>query len=307
MKLMDWCYRKFGQRLPDALMGLGTAGVVGGTMMACHATTKLPAIMDEYREQKKQLLEEAGVAPDEEIPKEVKKELRKIKAKTGGKIVLNYTPAAIVEGTSLAGMWQAYGTEKKALIGMSTAYMTIYNGFEKYRENVRKEYGEEVDDKMLHGWEEEEIVSVDEHGEQVVEKVKVYPHDCNDMPSQYARYFCYREADGAEPSFDYNLAFLDAQEKALNRMFKARKKVMLNDVYELLGIKHSVAGNHVGWIYDKDHPSGDNQIKFRIQIVYRRKLDDFGNPDGIEKVLMIDPNVDGEIEKKAVALGLMDK
>ena len=307
MKLMDWCYRKFGQKLPDALMGLGTAGVVGGTVMACHATTKLPAIMDEYREQKKQLLEEAGVAPDEEIPKEVKKELRKLKAKTGGKIVLNYTPAAIVEGTALTGMWRAYGTEKKALIGMSTAYMTIYNGFEKCRENVRKEYGEEVDDKMLHGWEEEEIVSVDEHGEQVVEKVKVYPHDCNDMPSPYARYFCCGEAEGAEPSFDYNKAFLEAQEKAINRMFRAYKKLMLNDVYDLLGIKRSVAGNRVGWVYDKNSPIGDNYISLRIQIVYRRKFDDFGNPDGIEKVLMIDPNVDGPIEERAVALGLMDK
>ena len=92
------------------------------------------------------------------------------------------------------------------------------------------------------------------------------------------------------------------QEKAANLYFRAHRKMMLNEVYEMLGIKKSVAGNHVGWIYDKNTPEGDNYIDFRIQEVYREREDG----DGWEKVYMIDPNVDGMVEEKMVRLGLMD-
>jgi hypothetical protein len=80
--------------------------------------------------------------------------------------------------------------------------------------------------------------------------------------------------------------------------------MMLNEVYELFGIKPSIAGNRVGWVYDPANPSGDNQIKLRIQRVYREKDDGSGE---WEQVIMINPNVDGMVEEKMVKLGLIDR
>lgn len=291
---------------PDILMGVGTAGVVGGTVMACRATLKLPGIMDTYRDQKAQIqtgLDEDG---DQRTDKEMAKDLRRLKLRTAGKVALNYGPAVAVEGLSLGGMWTGYGKMKTACVSLGAAYMALHNGFEKYRENVRTEFGEEVDDRMMYGYHQEEVVHQAEDGTETTETVTVYPNHASDMPSPYARYFCYGEADGAERSFDYNDFFLHQQEDAINRTFRAVKGLYLNDVYEILGVRKSIKGNRVGWIYDKNKPVGDQYIDLRIRVVYREKLDENGRPCGWEKVHMIDPNVAGPVDEEMLKRGLVD-
>jgi hypothetical protein len=276
----------------DLKMGIGTGGVIGGTVFLCKETVKAKAIMDEYREAKDGLKD---------------KELRNLKLRTAGKIVVNYLPGAILEGAGLASMWSGYSDVKAAFVGIGIAYSGLQEFVDKYREGVRETYGEEADEKLAYQFRTEEVVVQDENGEEHTETVRIYPHDASKMPSQYARYFCYGEADGAERSHEYNGKFLGLQQDLMNGYFRAHKKFMLNDCYDMLGIKRSKAGNHVGWVYDPNAPVGDNDIDLRIREVYREKFDSAGNPDGWERVWMIDPNVDGMVEDKMVRLGLMDE
>jgi hypothetical protein len=298
---------KVGPKMPDILMGIGTAGVVGGTVMACRATTNVPGIMKDYRDQKAQIqtgLDEDG---DHRTDEEMAKDIRRLKVRTVGKLALNYASSAAVEGLSLAGMWGGYGQMKTMFLEASATCVTLTETIRKCREFVRNEYGEDAEEKMMHNYREEEVLSTNENGETVTEKVKIYPRDHHKMPSPYARYFCYGEATSAEKSLDYNVTFLNCLEPILTRRLKALKKIALNDVYDELGIKRSITGNRVGWIYDEKSPTGDNEVKLRARIVFRETVDDFGNPNGWERVIMIDPNVDGAMEKRAVQLGLMDE
>ncbi len=295
-------FGRIGQKVKDhrndLFMIVGTAGILGGTVLLCKETLKAPAILDAYKEAKKELESEAEVS-EEPIDK---KELTKLRAKTAGKMVLNFLPGGIVEVSGIGMQWNAYGNVKTACIGIGAAYAGLQSFVENYRAGVREKYGEDADKELAYGMHKETVVKVAEDGTETTEEIEVYPEKQDDMPSIYARYFAYPDATAAEKSMTYNKHFLTSQEEAANRLLRAHKKVMLNDVYDMLGVRRSVAGNRVGWIYDKKAPIGDNRIDFRIQEVYRK------DEDGeFEKVLMIDPNVDGPVEEKAVRLGLMDR
>lgn len=281
----------------DLKMGVGTGSVIAGTVFLCRETVKAKEIIDEYREAKEELVKNGAD----------KKEIRSLKLRTAGKITVNYLPGAVLEGAGLGVMWSGYSNVKAAFVGAGAAYGELQDFINRYREGVRETYGEEADEKLAYQFKTEDVVIADETGEEHTETVRIYPHDARKMPSPYARYFCYGEADGAERSHDYNKHFLELQEDLMNQYFRAHKKFMLNDCYDMLGIKRSKAGNHVGWVYDKDAPEGDNAIDLRIKEVYREKYDENGNPSGWERVYMIDPNVDGMVEDKMIRLGLMDE
>lgn len=277
----------------DLMMSVGTAGVVSGTVVLCKETLKTPDILEEYREARAEL----------EAEEAEKKEITKLRLKTAGKMTLNFLPGAMMEAAGLGSMWGGYSNVKTALIGVGAAYNSLQDFVDHYREGVREKYGEDVDAELAYGVRMEEVVKTNEDGTQTTEKVRIYPNSRTGMPSMYARYFTYGEAEAAERSLTYNKHFLEIMEETINRTFRARKKMMLNEVYEYLGIKQSVAGNHVGWVYDKNAPEGDNYIDLRVQEVNRERADG----DGWERVLMIDPNVDGMVEARMLRLGLMDE
>ena len=110
------------------------------------------------------------------------------------------------------------------------------------------------------------------------------------------------EAKGAEANEDYNRFFLRAQEEMANHMLRARGVLFLNEVYDMLGIDRSIAGQAVGWVYDRDSEDGDNYVDFGVQEVYRKKSD---APGDYEKVFLLDFNVDGAILGHSVDKGLL--
>ena len=58
----------------------------------------------------------------------------------------------------------------------------------------------------------------------------------------------------------------------------------------MLGIPKTKVGQIVGWIYDEEHPIGDNYVDFGI---YDLRNTEFVN--GHENVALLDFNVDGNI------------
>jgi hypothetical protein len=87
--------------------------------------------------------------------------------------------------------------------------------------------------------------------------------------------------------------FLRAQQSYFNHKLQTEHTVILNDVYDALGIPKTKTGQVVGWVYDPKNPDHDNYIDFGIYDACNSKARDFVN--GYEKVIWIDPNVDGYI------------
>ena len=87
--------------------------------------------------------------------------------------------------------------------------------------------------------------------------------------------------------------FLKQQQAHANRLLQQNGILSLNDVYEMLGFQKTQAGQVVGWIYDEEHPIGDNFVDFGIYNLYSEKARDFVN--GYERSIVLDFNVDGNV------------
>ena len=117
------------------------------------------------------------------------------------------------------------------------------------------------------------------------------PYDYSD----YARFFDVGNPNWEKDS-EYNLMFLKRQQAYANDKLKANGYLFLNEVYDMLGIPKSKAGQVVGWIYDPENGSGDNYVDFGIYNVNREAARDFVN--GYERTILLDFNVDGNIWEK---------
>ena len=111
--------------------------------------------------------------------------------------------------------------------------------------------------------------------------------------SQYARFFDETSPYWTKDS-EYNVFYLLAQQNYANEKLKAHGHLFLNDVYEMLGIPKSKAGQVVGWIYDKKNPFADSYVDFGIYKTDKNAK--FVN--GFEKTILLDFNVDGAIIDK---------
>ena len=87
--------------------------------------------------------------------------------------------------------------------------------------------------------------------------------------------------------------YLRHQQNYANELLRSRGYVFLNDVYDMLGIRRTKAGQIVGWVYDEKNPNIDNYIDFGIYNVHYEGARDFVN--GFECSILLDFNVDGPI------------
>jgi hypothetical protein len=110
--------------------------------------------------------------------------------------------------------------------------------------------------------------------------------------SQYARFFDESCPNWGKDS-EYNLAYLTQQQQYANDMLKTRGYLFLNEVYDMLGMPRSKAGQLVGWVYDPENGTGDNYVDFGIYSIDDARHRNFIN--GYEKTVLLDFNVDGLI------------
>ena len=121
---------------------------------------------------------------------------------------------------------------------------------------------------------------------------KLESNDDRVYVSDYARFFN-ESCPGWTNDAEKNVIFLKAQEHFANVLLVQRGHLFLNEVYDLLGIPRSKAGQVVGWIFDTKNPVGDNYVSFDL---YDQRNEGFIN--GLENSALLDFNVDGVILDK---------
>lgn len=279
---------------PEILMVAGIAGTIVGTVLACKATTKVSEIIEEKNKNVEDVhtcLEDNSKEYTEE---DSKKDLTIIYAQTGVKLFKLYAPAIGVMALSFASIIAGHKVLKKRNVAIAAAYAVIDKSFKQYRKNVIEEFGESVDQQMRFGLKSKEIKKKDKDGKTVKETEYYIDPEGNplDNISEYARFF-----DAASENFakdpEYNMMFLRRQQDYANEMLKARGHLFLNEVYDLLDIPRSKAGQVVGWVYDKNgNTKGDNYVDFGL---YRNDQGTRRFVNGLEYNILLDFNVDGVI------------
>lgn len=280
---------------PELLMGAGVVGVVTTTVMACRATMKLNDILDECEETRNKIkeVENNPKYEDKYSEEDARKDLVINYVQTGVKIAKLYTPAVALGVFSVGCLLGSHNIMQKRNVALSAAYLTVDKSFKEYKQRVIDRVGEEVEKEIRYGIKAEEVATIveNEDGTETTVMETVKTMDPN-LYSDYARFF-----DEASPYWqkdpEYNLVFLRAQQQYANDLLRAKGRLFLNDVYEMLGIDKTKAGQIVGWVYDPENGVGDNFVDFGIYDMSKERVRAFVN--GYEANILLDFNVDGNI------------
>lgn len=276
---------------PEICTTLGIAGGIGATVLACKATRRVDEIFAQRNTVKEQIdicLTDHEVQYTEE---DAKKDMYITNVQTGVKLLKIYSPAIILGSLSIASILFGQRILKKRNAALGAAYIAMEKGFKNYRKNVVDRFGEQVDKELKYGIKAKEITEKNEKGKEV--KKTVYEIEGNPKEiSPYARFF-EEDSDQWKKDSEYNLMFLRKQQDYANEILRCKGYLFLNDVYSMLGIPKTKAGQVVGWKWNKD---GDNYVDFGIYDVTDERKRAFVN--GYERNILLDFNVDGVIYDK---------
>ena len=293
-RLLSSTQYKIKKNRLEILMVEGIDGNIVGTVLACKATTKVSEIIEEKNKNVEDVHTCLEDNTKEYTEEDSKKDLTIIYAQTGVKLFKLYAPAIGVMALSFTSIIAGHKVLKKRNVAIAAAYAAIDRGFKQYRKNVIEEFGEGVDQQMRFGLKSKEIKKKDKDGKTVKETEYYIDPDANplDNISEYARFF-----DASSENFakdpEYNMMFLRRQQDYANEMLKSRGHLFLNEVYDLLDIPRSKAGQVVGWVYDKNgNTKGDNYVDFGL---YRNDQGTRRFVNGLEYNILLDFNVEGVI------------
>ncbi len=297
---------------PAIMVAAGIAFSVGAIVEFCRKSREGLPVIDEYKETLAELTESHNtvVAFAE---KEGKADIIKTEHRTYCKDVATETTKTVVKlgriyakpialyAISVGLNIKSYQTMRNRNVALAAAYAGLGNEIRHVYSRIAEKYGDEALYEIKHGIKKVEVeeTRIDEAtGSEVVDKklvpaIETSSGDPN-LISPYARFFndtCAPWKDDPE----YNLTYLLEVEADLNRILRTEGHLFLNTVYDKLGMKRSRAGQMVGWTYYKNgkNPHGDNYVSLGLHNIRRVEVQDFVN--GYESVILIDPNVDGEI------------
>lgn len=191
---------------------------------------------------------------------------------------------------------------------LTSEILALTAGNLAYRQRWKDKVGDEEEKKVFLDEKTEEIV--DENGKK--KKVKTTDLDRRvSLERYFDRWSSWRADDHGDIDLDVR-TIRNVQSMLCNELCGSPERmVLLNHVYDMLGLfvvnqqgqrvaDQTVAGQVAGWIWDKDHPTGDNTIVINVTRTTRR-LDD----GRIVPTLLLEFNVDGNIMEAAQERGLL--
>ena len=281
---------------PEILVVTGVVGTVVSAVMACKATTKVSTITNKAKEDINAIHTCANdPALAEEYTKEdSQKDLAIVYAQTGVQLAKLYAPAIVLGTLSITGILVGHNILRKRNLALAAAYTAVDTGFKQYRGRVIERFGDQLDKELKYDIKAKEIEEtvVDKKGKEktVTKTIEVADPIAAMTPYTY----CFDEyCMGWERDAERNKFFLLQQQDYANELLKAKGRLFLNEVLEMLGLPKCRAGQTVGWVYSEDNPIGDNYVDFGIFDIHCEANRNFVN--GREKSIWLTFNVDGDI------------
>lgn len=247
---------------PEILLGAGIALVVGGTIVACRATSKAKEIVETRNNEiamikdtelaqineMKEAAETLGltVLPEDKV-KEITKETRSDKlvahVRCGWELTKLFAPAVIMEAAGIACFLGSHTIMQRRYTGAVAAYEATNAAYRKLKEKYEQGYIEEKNRSE----------SILEDEKSIAEKKaddKIAPFDTHVGPFD----FCFDEScDSWKNSGDLNLNHASAMQKVLQTHLDIFGVVDLNECRTCFGMDSpgkTADGQVVGWAKD---------------------------------------------------------
>lgn len=277
---------------PEILLGLGVAGVVVGTVLACKATLKAEEILLKAKDNLDKIDQVKGMSGVDYSEEDAKKDIAIVYVQTGVKLVKEYAPAIVITAVSIGLILQSHNLLTKRNAALVAAYKLLDAGFKEYRKRVIQEYGEEADQKFRFGQHEVEITEVNSKGKEkkIIKKVL----GTNDI-SPYAFVFSEETSTQYKRNYDMNLFMLKSAQHYANDILRIRGHVFLNEVLDSLGIARTPAGAVVGWVsgHNDHNENNDQVVVFGIEAPVNEEMQN--QSDSMFQPFYLNFNVDGII------------
>ena len=286
---------------PEILLGVGIVGTIAGTVVACKATKKLDDIIEEHSDEVKKIHEkkELGISASNTgtieiqdgalVPyrdKDVARDLTKRYCKTAGQIAKLYLPSGCIIAASLASMCGSYYILNNRNVALAATCATLEATYDTLKNNVIDKYGEDTYKEMQYGLKpEKKKAEEDEKTYKGTDRVNVDGYG-------FARIF-----DETNPSYTkdpkYNATIIKQAEAWLNQRLFEKKVLPVNEMYEQLTFEWTEYGQVNGWFFE-DKPeywdADGHYCKIKLTTTDISKF-----AEGVEKAILIEPNIDGLI------------
>lgn len=236
---------------PEILTVTGIVGVVAAGVLAARSTLKVESVIEGHKrrvEVVKELSEAEGVDPG--------RELTKVYVRTGGQFIKLYGPSISLGAASIAAILGGHNILRKRNAALVVAYKGLESAFNRYRNTIRDEFGEERERELYYRGSRQEIEITHEDGT-IEKQTVVNPSGI----SPYAKVYDEVTSTEWEREASYNIAKLRAEQNYLNERLLAKGHVFLNEVYDRLGLERTAMGQIVGWTRDGN---GDGYIDFGL-------------------------------------------
>ena len=274
---------------PEVMIAAGIVGLVGTAVVASRATLKLSPIVEEYKNTVT-IIEEVNInhKDGEYSIEDYKSDHTKNKVNTCVKIAKLYAPSVGIGVVSIGLILFGHGILRERALLLASSLAAAEKAFGKYRQGVINSLGAEADKSLLHtgrlSVSEEEVKKAIERSE-AQDEMLAKDEEIATL-SSYAAVFDSSNINWRNDTTN-NLYFLKTRQNHFNDKLEAQGYVFLNDVYVVLGLPRTPAGQLVGWIWNGD---GDNYVDFGVW-TNRGNVD----PESLEERIYLDFNVDGVV------------
>ena len=275
---------KLQKEAPTIALGAGVTGFVGTVVLAVKATGEARKVLDDHKEriqEQKQALYLANQDDSIEYSEETYR-----RATFGnwiitiGKLAKVYGPTILVGSLSIASLIAGHRIQTRRLMGVTAAYETVRTAFDRYREVVTEELGEEKEKEVFE--KAATPVTVEETG----------------VTHQFAgpstRWFTEETTENYRDSQFENMRFREAVEIAMNERLQQKGPLFLNDVYEALGMDETPLGCQLGWIHRRGSDR-TSYVDFGIGMNTDAEVVERAHGAVSSHALLLDFNVDGVI------------
>ncbi len=192
-----------------------------------------------------------------------------------------YGPSVAVGAASIAALTGSHIQLTRRNAALTATIAVVSKAYDDYRVRVQEEIGKERELDIYRAMKEQEV-EID--GKKKTFKVS----DPNDW-SPYARFFD-ETSENWQRNAEMNRHFLQLQQNYANHQLHSRGHIFLNEIYDLLGLERSQAGQVVGWVMNGE---GDNFVDFGL---FECESSRFINQ--LEQSIILDFNVDGVVYDK---------
>lgn len=274
---------KLSQASPTVLVGVGIIGVGVTAVLASRATLRYAG---------DQSVRDAIVSIEDAKEAGTNRDVAFAMVDLSVNTARIYGPAIIAGVATVLAIAGGHNIMVKRNAALVTAYSVLDSAYRRYRDAIESEFGADKEREIFErlSRSRHEITVTDQDGNSSQTTVEL----AESKVSPYARYYD-EFAPAWQDRHEANITFLCQMENGINSKLIRNGHVFLNEVYDLLGIPRSEAGQIVGWVYDKER--GDAFIDFGIfdKADPQKRLWVNSSNQTTAQGILLDFNVDGPI------------